>query len=469
MLQSLSSTVSSIMVLFSLVAWRAKNNFRDLKNYGEFDDIKNSLAIHQWRQDNSIPVTDITDGERSAELAERQTKLDGYKALVNPTPEQLTEFEVFKELYLKPGTEEFIVPIYSGNAGFRRASTFFAAMVQRAGNRKDGVPNPISGLVPVRPTVYETTADRIFDQQMENEMIGLGAVKMADLDKLKVTMALYREGCREVRVRQLYSSSTGQKTYGICEANQNWPSLNIYDRFMQASETPGYIPWGPVRGDVLVKMNNRFEADRKRAEGLPLKKDERALEPIPLQEVTDYFNDRAKLATGDGNAGKSMAKKDMEAGSKNHKLKLVRKVFDSVIGNTQANLKTFMDHDVTLNTITDLIQEPTKATATDRIVLGLNSHFDVYDGVAKAIDAGKGEELVKFLISLFPVETVVIQKAPETVAPATAPVVPVSVPVTETAAAPAPVEAPAATATAEQPSSEPVVTNGGKHSKNKRS
>lgn len=456
------SNIAAILVQFALVAWRQKNNFRSKENYGESNDIKNSLAKHQWVLDNPVPVTDITEAEIVAEMSERQVTYDTYKGIVNPTPAQVVEFETFKQLFLDP-EGNLVKPKYSGNAGFRRSTIFFAAMVQRAVDRAkpENVEHTISGLVPVRVTTYATPVDRIIDQQRENELMAFGAVKMADLDKLKVTKALYSEGCREIKVRELYSSSVGQKAYGICQADQNWPTLNIYNRFFLPVEAPGFIPWGPVRGEVLIRQNARFEADRKRSEGLPLKADERGLEPIGVQEVTDYYLDRAKLAT-DGNATKSMAKKDMESGAKNHKLLAVRKVFDSVIGNTQVNLKSMLDHSLAMNGITELVTKDegkTYGDIADRVVVSLVQNVPLYDLFTKVVEAGKLDEARTALTAIL-ASTVAAVPTPVTVP---APETPVVTPSPEAASgsstetpAPAPAEA----------SAEPVTA--GKHGKHGR-
>ncbi len=210
-------------------------------------------------------------------------------------------------------------------------------------------------------------------------------------------------------MRELYSSSTGQKTFGICLADANFPELKVYERFLLPSDAPGFIPWGPVRGADLVKINNRAEADRKRKEGLPLKNDERGLEPLQPGEVAEWFADKAKLA-GDGNASKSMKKTDMEAGSKNHKLLAVRKVFDSVLGNTQANLKPLMDHAEAMNGITSMILEG-KGDEAERIVKVATGETVLFNDIYRIIDTGKIAELKAAVASILN-PSPVVQAAP---------------------------------------------------------
>lgn len=353
-----SQQVSSILVPVALIAWREVNNFRGQDNYGEANEIRNSLATYGWNPDNPIAVggvgTDrISEADQTAELEKRETEWAALKAAT--TPEAAVELKVFEMLYVKDG--KLIKPEYSANAGFRRGRTYFGAMVQRfreAASGRAGTENmTINGLIPVRPTVYDTKADLIYDQQLENEMQGKGTVRMSDKDKLRVSKALFDEGCREVDIRKLYSSSIGQKTYGICRANENWAELNIYKRLVEyKSEHPDFLKLGPQRGPVLVKLNNRFEAQRKIKENLPLKPDERGLPPIDAKEVDDALR---AASNAEGNDTKMMSKTDITDAAKGNKVHLFRSVFDSVEGNTQANLQRYLPYAEGLNIVKELM------------------------------------------------------------------------------------------------------------------
>jgi len=376
--------VLAVLMPVAAVAWLERNNYR--KDYGDTAALSNSLADRQWVPDNPVPACPISDEELAEELALREKRWDELKA-ASSSPDALAEKAVFELLYLRDG--KLIRPEYSGNAGFRRARSFFAAMVKRFKDREKHPDLDISGLVPIRKTTYERRSERIKDQQLENEMQGVGTKKMDDLEKLTVTMELYKEGENESSIRSLYSSSVGQKTFGICQANTNWPKLHLYDRFYFAREHQDFIPWGPVRGADLVKMNNRFEAERKRTEGLPLKNDERGLQPISEEEADNYFRDKQRTGAGDGNAPKQMAKKDIEQGSKSHALLLVRKSMDSVLANSGQNTRKYVEHAAALNVGVELIDE------------GKGKEYaEIETQVASLIRAGRAEDVKKALASL---------------------------------------------------------------------
>lgn len=406
------SQALAVLVHFASVAWREVNNYR--KDYGDLNAIRNSLAQRQWNADNPVPVVEITDEELEAELKDRQTRWDSLKEAT--TAEAAVERQVFEMLYTEGG--KLIRPKYSGNAGFRRHRAFFPAMVQRFKDSdkatKQGEPAlDISGMIPVRVTKYASKIDRIIDQQTENELQGVGTKKMDDLEKLRVTYDLFQDGCRESDIRRLYSSSTGQKTFGLCMVNANWPDLKIIDRMLNLpTEHPDYVKWGPVRHNEISKFNQRYDAQRKRKEGLPLKNDERGLEPITAEEVDNYFRDRSK---GEGaNAPKIMTKSDILSGSKQHKLDLAKLTFDTVYNNVPpASLKKAIDHAEALNHATQMVLAD-KGDDFDVIMEGVKADPSIFVQVAKLIRDGKLESLRKAIDS---VNSPVIQAAPKAPTP----------------------------------------------------
>lgn len=385
------TAILSQLVMFALVAWRKPKNKR--LDYGETNDIRNSLAATQWAPDMSVPVYPIDASSLAAEMQERQTLWDNLKA-AEKTADNVAKLTVFERVYVSDG--KLIEPKYLGNAGFRRASTFFDAMVQRFTQKPTKeIPEPdntFHGNVPVRVTSYRDEAERILDQQMENEIQGRGAKKMEPLEKLAVSKTLYENGVSEARLRDLYSSSIGQKTYGICRLNERYPDLKLYDRFYLPLDHADRIPWGPIDAPTLIKMNNRYDAQRKREKGFQLSESERTLEPITQEEVETWFRDKAKLA-GDGNAIKSMPKKDIEASSKNHKLLLVRDAFESIINNTTHNLAPVVEHADAMNGVYSLVTGGKGEYATN-VVKAAVEEVDVMKEVTALLAAGKKAELL---------------------------------------------------------------------------
>ena len=383
----------SFFVKFASLLWYPTNNRRKATNYGDVNGVRNSLALNGWNPDNTVPgvkdrssVGSLTESQIANEMEKRTAEWKRLKDLVASAAneENVANLKVFEDLYVEFSADpnvpsKLIVPEISMNAGFRRASAYVAAMAQRLrDNIKKGInkDEAIPCMIPVRIAYYHTEAERLIDQQKENELQNVGTLKMDDLDKLAITKELFDEGCTQSQIRTLYPSSTGQKLYGICLADSNWKSVKLLSRMQQAVGTLGFVPWGPIRHTEITKLNNQFEAARKRKEGLPLTKDEKAIAPfkgdeLGLEEFTEYVNSRT--AGDGGNATKIMSKETMLSSSKNHPLKFVRNVFDSVLGNTEQNLKPFKENAETINTVTDAIargkgaelETVAKAYATD--------------------------------------------------------------------------------------------------------
>ena len=339
----MSQKALSILVRFAVVAWVRDFNYR--KDYGDTERLKVSLAENEWVHDNSIPAFPI-DKNNPEHTAALQTELNNRKlewdALRTATDKNgLMKREVFEQLYVDKG--KLIVPEYFGNAGFRRSTVFYAAMVLRWENREKDVAHEndeISGLVPIRVVTYKNTVEKIIDQQKENEMQLVGAKRMDPLEQLDTANSIFTNGGREVDVRRLYPGSTGQKLFGLCQANHNWPQVKIIERLHYQPSNPDRIRWGPVRHVDLIKLNARFEAQRKREEGFKLSDKELQMPEIAEEEVATYFRDKSR-GEGEGNAPKIMSKKDMEQYAKSHRINIVAKAMDSVLNNTQLNLSRY--------------------------------------------------------------------------------------------------------------------------------
>lgn len=387
-------TLATIVVSYGDIAWLKRNNHR--KEYGETQVIENSLKDHGWLKGNPVNVVKIDERDLAEEMEFRRVKWDQLKSAVAAvnTLRNTAALVVFEKLFCKG--KKLSEPIYSGNMAFRRASVYPKAMVERYVATQEDADRNILTEIPVHVVEYASMADKILDQQLENELQGVGTLEVGNLEKLEITKYLFDAGCSEAKIRKLYSSSTGQKTHGICQANVNWPKLNIYNRFMMPNkESAEWIPWGPPKGDELVKINNRFEATRKRREGLPLSKKEEGCSLISEKEVEQYFQDCRAKVNGDGqNAQKIMTKKEIESKAKNHPLKMVRNAMDSVIGNTEANLQVhnLFDHVESLNSAYDLVDKG-NGKLLDLVVGVTTTDEQLMKDFAELCKAGKQTEL----------------------------------------------------------------------------
>jgi hypothetical protein len=351
------------LVNFAQVYWRRGSNLRSADAYGSAQELRvlrDSLADHGWLSNFPVPVYHIADAKDHEALvreclAERQARWDALKTA--GTPRAAIELQVFEKLFVQAG--RIIEPRYLGNAGFRRSTVFFDAMLDRFQKPGEDGRTPLglaslNDQVPALIRLYRDEAERIIDQQRENEFKDLGAVAIPALDKLRIARRLFDLGCREARIRELYPGSTAQKLYGICQANLNWPDLKVYERFFLPPADPDHIPFGPVKHDVLIKLNNRFEADRKRAQHRELTEKEKQSEPVRPEEVRDYF---AGLSRGGTAAPKPrpMDRSDVEAVSRQNRVKLFRTAFAAVLDNSLDALVPYVQQADGLNLLTDLI------------------------------------------------------------------------------------------------------------------
>ncbi len=423
----------------ALVAWHEPQNLR--RNYGEMDAIRNSLADKQWAPDNSVPAEPISESIKVAEMARRQTLYDNYKAVATQEgakDEDKVALKVFEDLYTTVNSDgsgrTLIEPKFAANAGFRRHRAYLGAMIQRANKKpseKDLTPDTsVHGLVPIRETTYRSDVERIIDQQLENELQGTGTKKMDALEKLRITKLLFDKGCKESDIRKLYSSSTGQKMFGICLLDSNFEDLKILPRILDTpSESPDFIPLNPIRHDEVVKWNNRFEAQRRVAAGLALSENLKGLPPIDADEVDRNLREKAEKQKGStGNAPKIMSKPDIETMRKSDPLKFLRVAGDVVSDNSRSTIKAFEERKDATNAAFDLLsdKDEKKADVAAEVFLATKAEPDLLGECAKLVRTGKTDLLRKALASLnAPPVTVVAPAAPtpaEAVATADQPV-----------------------------------------------
>lgn len=364
----------SISTLFATVFWFKPNNWRS--DYGSADNLaklQTSLADRGWVENNAVSVCpiqkdeDLPESERKAGkkseyaicMEERFTR---WEALRNATnPDAAKELTVFEKLYVRDG--KLIEPRYSGNAGFRRASVYEKAMLQRFNNPDVPDADKIRTNVPVVVKDYDgDEAARIIDQQLENELQGVGTEKIADKDKLRVAMKLFRMGKREIYLRQLYTATTGQKLFNICLLDFYWPSLKVYDRINLPATADEYIPYAPLKHSDLIKLNNRKEADDKRREGRKLNDKERGMEPLTEEEVAKYLND-AKEGLTKGNDPKIMPKKEIESIAQRNAVEWIRASFKAVMEDNTAELNRYVDYADQINLHKTLIDSGNHAVA----------------------------------------------------------------------------------------------------------
>lgn len=413
---------NSVRVRFATIAWIERNNGRE--EYGSEEEqgsIRNSLMKYGWLDQNPVPAIREGDGALTEtqimeEMNRRQLLWDSQKEKLksHDSPANIADLRVFEILYTEltdPKDEEsprrLITPVWSANAGFRRGRNYYAAMCLRFQEKaKPGeiVENDVREWIPIMPKVYRNPQDRIIEQQLENEIQTVGVKRITDKEKLNITKKLFDAGCKESDVRKLYSSSIGQKMFGICLADMFWPKLKVYDRVkIFTPDHPDFVPLSRLRAPDLIKLNNRREANRKRKEGLSLSKDERALEPWKdsedgSAEFDKYLRDEAAKERGSDGKLKPMKKEDMEAAIKNHPLLFVRSSLEKVKdAGTDIHLSKLIEHKDVCNDVFATVKEgnPEKVKTLETVVSSLKDDVNaqILQDVSELLSLGKAEEL----------------------------------------------------------------------------
>lgn len=358
-----------LLAPFAFIHWTKKHNARE--EYGDTKALQESLAQRGWVDLNTILVCpiqtdkDLSENDKAAgvkseqaiALEERETLWTTLKS--SSSPDKLVERAVFERLFVKDG--KLIVPQYSGNAGFRRASVFFNAMVDRFKDTDVEDSEKIKDAIPVLVRDYRDANGRpdegmrIVDQQIENEMQGIGTKSLSDKEKLRITKKLYDMGKRQVYIRQLYKSTTGQKLWNLVLADAYWPNLSIYERCQRDDKDADQIPLSKVRQDQLAKFNNRFEADEKRKAKKELSERELSMEPVKEQEVADYLN--SLRAGGPPTPRPLMKRPDIEAQAKQNVIQWFRLPMTAVLDSSIEGMTKYLPHADALNLHKQLIDE----------------------------------------------------------------------------------------------------------------
>jgi len=455
MSNALNQVVQMILVPFYAIMSIAKNNHRKDYETGSKDTL-NLLAAHGWKPEFPVHVMGkdgrpyallLFDDEVKIEMTKRtleweRLKENASKADAAAKAENDRALYVFEKLYCIDGdpAKGLGTPIYSNNAGFRRLRLYFNAMVARVDvNRNkrtkpsiapDGtvveVPDTeVLTMIPVMPTVYKTETDRLLAQIEENELSAKGRVPTDPVDKMMLVYDLYQDGCKEVRIREIYSSEVAQTYFGICRLNEFFPELKLYHRITQLEEptvdaegkshgSPDWIKLTKAKKKDILDMKSRAIAQHRKKEGLPLSHDEAGLTPITAEDVDTYFRGVTAKARGDGNADKVMKKQDIIDNAESHPLLMVRsamsQVANSVTPNSLALAKEFKEP---LNKAYVMVQAGQGELLTS-VVDATEGHAGVMKDVSDLLKVGKVEELKAVLTRL---------KAGETFIPATQEVV----------------------------------------------
>jgi hypothetical protein len=244
------------MALFGEVHWFKPMNTRPLKDYGVADDsevkeIVSSLAVNGWydRQTVNVGPIDYNGFGEIPNLLEK-AMLEREHLLTHLAEQAEKDQNARDLLYVynkawRDADGKIIEPKFFGNMCFRRASVYVQAMVNRLKidqGMKFG-PEEIPLMIPVNVKVYQTEADRIDDQFIENERNSVGKKEVSFPAKVMASKILFEAGRNEAHFRKrIFKDGVGQKVFAILKLNAVCPDFKLLDRIQLDPTDPQYIP-----------------------------------------------------------------------------------------------------------------------------------------------------------------------------------------------------------------------------------
>ncbi len=353
------STSKTAVMMFAIIYSKANRNGRSIENYGtpqEAKAIQQSMATEGWQDQYPALVELIPPAEREAAikecLAERKARLDAVKASGD-----LALRDVLEKLYIGKGGK-WVEPTHYRVSGFRRAANYEVAMTQRVELLKklpkkdeDGENaldadegTEVYTSVPVIVKTFANDLERLFEQQMENELPNRGRSAVVEKDKLRITQKLVSWGANGNDIKKLYGS-IGQKYYGLVKCNDFWPALRIFDRCLLADEDSSAIPIKSVKHEKTSNYTARHRNDAKGAN-----RDSKLL-PIAEQEVREYFESLKDKTPATPMLGKT----DIRDMSESNDITLVRLAMGAVLNNDKSQLVALANGKDALNSATELV------------------------------------------------------------------------------------------------------------------
>ncbi len=370
--------VLSVAMLFALVGYVPTRNYRSEPSpKKKMEDLRRSFADSGWWTDKPIPAEKIDEvharegapGEmakcgphsgglmpdfRKDILAERQLLWDNLK--VDTSTAGQARLATFVAMYTHEG-KKLVKPDFLAVATFQRGSQYFESQVQRYNGDGAAVKGQ-EPLVEVPVEVCEFGTDqgadlkRLEKQVRENEGHDVGKETTGHRDKLRSAKIFFQRGCIENYFRNLYSSTTGQKVYGLLFLSSLYPELKIYDRLLMpkpeddaTAESSPYIPYEKINTTDLSKMIRRTPAARKKMQA--------GETAVTMEEVSNWLRDLKKTS---GNLDKIMAKPQVEAVMRGNECRIVQDAMKSVLENNTDFAAKYNACSVMLNSAMDIVQ-----------------------------------------------------------------------------------------------------------------
>lgn len=244
------------MASFPDIHWFKPMNTRPLSDYGTTDDpavkeIISSMATNGWYDRQTVNVGPITYTGFSGipdllakAMEEREHLLTSLAEQSERDPNARDLLYVYNKLW-RDAKGKIIEPKFFGNMCFRRSTIYAQAMVNRLkldqGNKFGDQEVPV--LIPVNVKEYQTEADRVDDQFIENERNSVGKKEVSFPAKVLASKILFEAGRNEAHFRKrIFKDGVGQKVFAILKLNAVCSELRLLERIVLDPTDPQYIP-----------------------------------------------------------------------------------------------------------------------------------------------------------------------------------------------------------------------------------
>lgn len=357
---------STIRVAFGRVAWFPDLNVRQEKfsaDSGTSKTLIRSFANSGFDHVNErVVVSPIELLWPEKELAkraveERTAEIARLEAAGVTNQEAHMLAVVYKKLYTHNG--KVIVPDLLGCTGNRRSMCFPLAMVLKV--KEAGVNADVDKLIDDQISVlvmhFASPMEREIAQIRENEHKALGFEKLSIADKLHGAKELFELGANNSVMRNAFKDSEGQKLWHLCNLNQRWPKVRIFERLLaDPTKVPDALNYTSIPFKDLPVLSAR--SSQSDLDDWNRKEEAKGNARLDLLTETTLDEQLVKLAGGGGPKPKKIMSADQINGvCGQNPIKVIQTLGDVIKTHNTELLKPFLGAAPSINVITDLAKD----------------------------------------------------------------------------------------------------------------
>jgi hypothetical protein len=248
-------------------------NSRPAQDYGDPKAIIASLATAGWYDRQTVNCFDSRSPGYAESfeslvdqvVARRKDIIEATQAQAAKDTQMAARLLVYKSLWMMDDGS-YRRPKVLNNMCFRRLKNYPDAMVLRMNTTEKadlvGSVETIPTQIPVNIKVYQSEADRIEDQLIENERNNEGKNEVSFVAKLKASKPLFEAGRREAHFRKfVFKDGLGQKIYSILKLDRVQPAYDLFNRIMLDPTDPRYVPGQSLNPNVIRPLYRKDGKD----------------------------------------------------------------------------------------------------------------------------------------------------------------------------------------------------------------